>query len=594
MADTIRELLVALGVDAGDADKQVAQLDDALTDLKDVMLGAVAVAAAVTAAIAGVAVSASDAAGAVADGAARTGLATRAYQELGYAAKQTGSSVEELEAGLTAQNRAVQAAIDAGDRQIEVAKGVELSLYDTNGALLTQEQLLYRASDAIASARSEQESLAIATSMYGRGGAALLPMLKAGSAGLGTMAKRAEALGIVMSDASIAVGDEFGDKLDDVTGLVAGLKNAIGVMLLPTLTDMLVRFSDWYQANREVIGQKLEKWVGVVIAGLELLEEAVVNVNAAVQTIGGWETIFLALAAAGSVVAAVWGGAQMVKAWGAIGALVEVLKVGLAAGASAAGLVVGDFALIVGAVALAALQAAAAIGSIVLVVQDLWTYMQGGDSVFGRLLARFGEAPGIIGALVRSTSAWLQLLQALGEAVSVVGSTVSDVFGIVLAPVIQAFGELFGETFTNMADVANWALGGIAAYIDSMTQKLLDFVNIVRGLGLSAGLVGVGARADTVGVARTEQGAFAAVGRGLAGASESASAMARFAPTAAEVAGKVEQSRQALSPSLINIYGNTYQISGAGLEKDEIIDLIRQSENERARATAAALEGGEV
>jgi hypothetical protein len=579
-ATTIRELLVAIGVDAGDADKQVRRIDTALNDLKSVMTAVVAGGAAVVGAITGVAISASNAASAVNDGAARVALSAEAYQELGYQARQTGSSVEELEQGLTHQNKAVEDAIKKGKTHIDVAKGVNLALTDGHGKLLTQEQLMYRAADAIQHAKSEQEQLAIATTLYGRSGNRLLPMLKDGSKGMAAMAAQARALGVVISGADVAAGDTFGDTLDDVTGLVGGLKNEIGFRLLPVLTDLLTSFREWFKANKSVIDQKLKEWTDYVVRGMEAVKTAAVEVDATVrQKLGGWELVFRALAIAAGIFAGAMTAIGALKVWGAInGALTTLEVIG-----AAVGLTLGEVLVVIAAVI-------AAVVGLYLAIEDLLTYLQGGDSALGRFLATAQSSEGILGSVAR-------LLLALGRLFLAVGQLAQVGWGAFLQaidPGVQRAERLLGALARILGlswdgTLANWAqlIDLLARAVDLAAQLLgtQSALTAAAATGGSVGRIAGAALGDATSPVPT-------VTDYLPGGSLYASTSAAFAPSPAAVGGGSPGPTTTTSNQNVTVQGNTYNITGA--TTDDIARAVEEGERRSAAHTAAALEGGEV
>lgn len=587
MATTIRDLLVKLGVDAGDADKQVEKLDSALSDLKGVMQAVVGVGAALTGAFVAITVGATNAADAVAKGAERTGLGVEAYQELAHAASQSGVEVEQLEQALVRQNQALLQVEEGAGGAADAYAALGLTQADLVG--LTTDEAFIRTAGALASVADETERLQLTSAIYGlEFGTRLLPMLNAGSEGLEDMAQQARDLGLVMSGEDVDAAVLFSDALDQAWSVVKALRNTIGLALLPTLNDWVARLRDWYTANRQVIDSGLSEWVDVLVAGLQSLERAFTAVDAIVQDVlGGWTPIFAAVAAAVAFVGAALTALVALKAWAAIQTIIGV--VGTVGAAVFAKIVLGIIA------------ATAAVVGLYLAIDDLIVFFQGGDSALGRFLDRFREADGILGALARTIETIMPVVGKLGSLVMTLGEIWWAVFQRTTLPAIQLVGAA-------LLWLAETGLGALGWYWDNIVQPMweafgaaLDWIlGKLEALQPALQLV-LGGLDSALGAVSDLTGVDVSVGGGggttaAATSTDAGLASALFAPTGSEATGGASLAAAATSTSTtdVQVQGNTYTITGTGWTEDDILDLISKAEDERARATAAALGGGEV
>lgn len=606
MATTIRDLLVKLGVDAGDADQQVAALDEALSDLKDIMLGVVAAATAVTAAITGVAASAAAAGDAVDKGAQAATVTTDAYQELAFVASQTGTTIEVVTKALGKQATAL-GQLQAGTGTAADAL-TDLGLSYDQLAGLTPDQQFMLVADAVSQLATEQEQLQALTAIYGEDMAQqLLPMMKLGADGMAELRDMAQQLGLVMSEDQVAAAVAFTDSWDQVWSMVVAIKNAIGLALLPTLTDLLVRLRDWYSANRKLIASKLEAWLDVLVAGLQSIGRMVTTVDDVVQAVfGSWEPVLYTAAALVGVVGAAVGTLAALKAWGAIQAVVAAVG---AIGAVA-------FAKLVAVV----LAVTAAIVGLYLVVDDLITYFRGGDSALGRFLDTFRESDGVLGAMARGFDRMIAVGGKLWALVKSLGELWWEVFSRTTLPVVKLLGaalvwvaeqglgligwywdNVVGPVWDAFGAALDWLLGKLAALqpaIDWLLGKLDTLLAAISAV------TGVDVTVDGSAGGNSASGLSDAL---LGGADTStmfapstAAASDLYAPSPAEALGSTGALAAAggygptTTTQQLTVQGNTYTINGAGLTEDEVLDLIERSEQERARATSAALEGAEV
>lgn len=608
MAVTIRDLLVKLGVDAEGADAEVSKLDGALSDLKDVMVGVVAVATTVTAAIAAVAASAAAAGDAVDKGATAATISTTAYLELAFTAGQAGTTMDVVTKALSKQTTALTQ-LEAGTGTAADAMADLGLTYEDMAGLSTDEQFKLTA-EAISNLGTEQEQLAAATAIYGEDMAQqLLPMLQLGAEGMDELATMAHDLGLVMSEEQVAAAVEFTDTWDQVWSMVTGIKNAIGLELLPTLTDLLVRVRDWYTANRELIATKLEAWLDIVVAGIEsVIRMAEAADEVVVAVFGGWEPVLWAVAAAITAVGAAAAAMAALQVWGAIEAAIAAIG---AIGAATFGQVIA----VVGAVV-------AAVVLLYLAIDDLLTYLDGGDSALGRFLDTFRQSDGVLGAMARGLEVLISVGGKLWELIRVLGALWWDVFSRTTLPVIKLVGAaliwlaeqglgLLGWYWDNVVSPAwaafgaaiDWLLGKLESLqpaIDWLLGKLdtlLAAISAVTGVDVTVG----GEVSDTggTGLADSVLGSDTDVSSLFGPSSDQGADSSLFAPSSSEALGSLGSlgasgGLATTTTQQVTVAGNTYTITGTGWTEEDVLALIAQAEEERARATSAALEGTEV
>lgn len=578
-ATTIRELLVRIGVDGTEKSaKGVGDLDAALTDLVTVAAQVVAGAIAIAGAIAGIAISAASAGDAVDKGAQAAAISTDAYQELAYVASQSGTDIEVLTKALGKQTQGLaQLAAGAGPAY-EALTELGLTYEELNA--LSPDQQFAATSTAIAGVTDEQERLRLATAIYGEDMAQqLMPTLALGGAAMDDMRAQAHDLGLVMGEDAIASSVLFTESLDQLMSIVTGLKNAIGIALLPVLTDLIARVRDWYAANGQLVRQKIADWADIIVAAIESLVRWMELADDVVQRVfGGWEPI---LAAAAGLVAALSAAVVVLaglKAWVAIqGVIAAVGTIGA-----------GTFGFIV----LAVLQTVAAVVWFLLVMDDLLTFFRGGDSVIGRFVDRFlawvdtmRGADTYIGAMIRAFDV---IFDIVGELMSILGQV-----GAIAWAVFSRIASFMGEVFSNidfpilraLGSLLLWigeaGFGAMAWWANTVVIPALTFLlSLLREIGSALSAVG--------GVLGIDVGSTAATPDGAA---SSAATGASFAPEALTSAAGAA----AAGPSTNNVQvqGSTLNVQSV-VTMDEIERLFQEMMDSQNAQTAAALAGAEV
>jgi hypothetical protein len=89
--------------------------------------------------------------------------------------------------------------------------------------------------------------------LLGKSGNDLIPLLNGGSLEIRKMAREAEALGLVFDDSAIKKSQEFNDTLTILGAAVTGVKNAIGQVFIPELTQFAQAATAFIVQNKGII-----------------------------------------------------------------------------------------------------------------------------------------------------------------------------------------------------------------------------------------------------------------------------------------------------------------------------------------------------
>lgn len=240
-------------------------------------IGAIGIAAATP--LYKMAASFADAGSAIADMAARTGMSAEALSTLGYAAGMTGASLEDVEKGIRSMQK----------------KGMSA---DQLGAIADRMQAI----------SDPAERTAYALKTLGKDGAALIPMLSGGVAGLNAFRAEAERLGLVMSSEDAAAADELGDAMDRVTGSLKGVAMQVGAALAPAIvsladviTTVVSGVVQFVRDNRQLVVT-----VAAVAAAIAGAGAVLVGLGGAIMVAGvALGGIATAITAVGSVISAI-------------------------------------------------------------------------------------------------------------------------------------------------------------------------------------------------------------------------------------------------------------------------------------------------
>ncbi len=246
------------------------------------------------------------------DAAIRLGVTTNALQELNFAAEQTGATSADLENGLKFLSKNAVAAAGGSAELSAAYKKLGVNVKDSNGEIKSSEVLLGEVAEGLSKTDNASERTALAVKLLGRGGAALLPMLVKGEAGLAAFRKEFAELGGGFDEEFVENADKVGDNLDRLRLLSTSLKSAIGNVLLPVIDRVLTKLIDWGKVMMRVL-----KGSEFIRASLILL--ATVSAITAAQALLPWVPVVLLFVGLAAVIDEIYnlmtGGKSIIGEW---------------------------------------------------------------------------------------------------------------------------------------------------------------------------------------------------------------------------------------------------------------------------------------
>lgn len=240
------------GVQAG-AKKVRAGFDDigqgitTVTKNAAILLGVVT---GLSAGLLGLAKSASDAADEQGKAAASAGLDIKTYGRLQFAFEQGNVAASAFQIGMKKFNVELDAAARTGLKTSGTFKKLGVDVLDANGKVRPTEAILEDIADKFAKLPNGANKTALSLQLFGKAGAAFVPVLNDGSKAIKDLGDQMERTGNVFTDAQAQIGDAFGDALNKITKDITGIKNQIGITLAPAFTEAFDAVSKILEDNQ--------------------------------------------------------------------------------------------------------------------------------------------------------------------------------------------------------------------------------------------------------------------------------------------------------------------------------------------------------
>lgn len=141
------------------------------------------------------------------------GISTDALQTYQFAAAQSGTSTEQLEAAFIRFGTVIGDAAKGNDAAIKAFRDLGVGILDAEGKLRPTERILLDVADALKGTADPAARAAAAQDLFGRSGARLLPILSGGREAIARFSAEAESLGVRLDKDTITKADQAADML---------------------------------------------------------------------------------------------------------------------------------------------------------------------------------------------------------------------------------------------------------------------------------------------------------------------------------------------------------------------------------------------
>jgi len=348
-------------------------------------------------------------------------------QELEYAQKRAGGSVQDLRSDLASLNKTMSHMQPGQYNAGMMMMGI--SSRDAAGKLRTADDILLSVADRM-QGMSKQRQMVLAEKLGISAGT--LKLLQKGRDGIKELTDRSRDLGIILDESAKEKAAKFKDATVEMDVVVQGLAKSISVGLIPGLTEGAEAVTKFVLANRKWIASGIKQSVDGVGQGFEMVAKftkwAYDGIN---KLIGPTAGLNKELDATQAIALAV--------------------------------------AVAIGAIALSTLAATwpillmvAGITAVILVLEDLYAAFNGQKSIIGDWVKSFTDAyPNISAALGNILSFGWKVASFFGgffiDAISAFGSK----FMAITETLIGAWSTFFGlieKVGTFIGNVAGWAV----------------------------------------------------------------------------------------------------------------------------------------
>lgn len=242
-----------------------------------------------------------------------TGVSTRSFQELAYAASTVGGDIGSVRAVLMELSKSARLAAEGNEQAGASFAKLGVSVRSSSGQLKAPDRLLRDVAEKLAALPPGAQRSALAFDVLGAQGVKLLPVLSKGSAGLAALAAEGAELGVVLSDEVVRASDDYMSELGKLEAAFQGLGNALAGPFLGVLTKLFTKLTDIVKTLTKLVGSRAVAFVDKLTRAMEASTkagEAFHNVLLAIVGLILGRLLFALSALTGAQLA--WGAAALI------------------------------------------------------------------------------------------------------------------------------------------------------------------------------------------------------------------------------------------------------------------------------------------
>ena len=313
------------------------------------------------------------------------GFSVEQYQLLIGAASLSGIEVSGLTTAMLKFNMAVGQAAMGNQMGLRIFNALGIGIRKTNGIVKSNIELLGEVGDKLVAMKSGQAKVAISQLAFGRGGLRMIDMFGHGKKGLKALMDEYKQYTHLLDKNATKASAKFNDQLFLMKTAMTGIKNYIGVSLMPQINDLVKGWLEWFKANKKLALKNVSALVGELVVVVTSLGKAMIVVGKIVQ---GITKIFGGLSNTLTVIEVLLGVMISTKI---ITGIIELSKVVFGLAKAFRVLAASESLADLAAAALPAIFLAI-LAAIVLLVDDIYNFAKGRDSLIGRLIEGIGGA----------------------------------------------------------------------------------------------------------------------------------------------------------------------------------------------------------
>jgi lambda family phage tail tape measure protein len=210
----------------------------------------------------------------------KVGISTETLSGWRLAAQQAGVEGDGFNKAMVKLEQAATKAAAGNKAQVDQFKALGIAVTDAGGKIKPMEQLFGEVADRFAQFKDSATKTALATDLFGKSGAELIPLLNGGKAGLEEYVQMAKDFGLIVGKDAAPTAERFNDALEQLSFVGKGVANQLATVLGPVLADMAVKAATFFRGDQwKAVLDKIAAGAQAVVDNFEAIIDAVTRLG---------------------------------------------------------------------------------------------------------------------------------------------------------------------------------------------------------------------------------------------------------------------------------------------------------------------------
>lgn len=216
----------------------------------------------------------------------KIGMSRKAFQEWDYIMSQNGGNVESLQMGFKTLVTQIEGVQKGSKDSTKAFKDLGVRVKDNNGNFRSADDIFNDTIRSLQKMENPTQKMILANRLFGRSAAELRPLLNQEAQAVDDLRKKANAMGLIISDKDIDNSVKFKDTMDTFTRFFQAKFATSMMQLMPELSKALEDIIAYTQKNQEVFDNIGATISFITTKALPFVIKSVITIGDILQNIG--------------------------------------------------------------------------------------------------------------------------------------------------------------------------------------------------------------------------------------------------------------------------------------------------------------------
>lgn len=182
----------------------------------------------------------------------KIGMSRKAFQEWDYIMSQNGGNVESLQMGFKTLTTQIEGVQKGSKDSVNAFKALGVQVKDSNGQFRSADDIFNDSIRALQKIENPTQKMILANRLFGRSASELRPLLNQEAQAVDDLRKKANDMGLIISDEDVANAVKFKDTMDTFTRFFQAKFATVMMKIMPDLSKALEEIMKIANENKEV------------------------------------------------------------------------------------------------------------------------------------------------------------------------------------------------------------------------------------------------------------------------------------------------------------------------------------------------------